>query len=316
MAPPVPYATIRLDPFTIRSSTFTHPIINYIYHNMVYYDDKQVRRMNKTERLYAFALLKHVVSSNELGEWAREELDKDYKYLYTKYITRLLEQGKLVRVTRGIYAARNLFPTGPYEHPDELPNKYLVGTKLRDRYYLGYHTALELNGCAYTSTNSCFVVTLGPDRFKPFHHRLLSFESIVGRDVTTEIVTERIAGSDVRTSSPSRTFVECTRRLDLCGGLEEVLKSIDGLRGVTVEGLKASLEIYGYDILYRSTGFFLELMRDESSYYDFVTDEFLDYLRSRSSGTTAYLVDGVPSRLEDRWNLYVPLDMARLMAGV
>ncbi len=272
--------------------------------------------MNKTERLYAYALRKRVVSSDELGEWAREELGKDYKYLYSKYITRLLKQGKLVRVSRGIYAARNLFPTSPYDHPDALPNKFLVGSKLRENYYLGYHTALELNGCAYSSTNSCFVVTLGPDRFKPFQHRLLSFISIVGRDVTTEIVTERIAGSDVRTSSPSRTFVECTRRLDLCGGLEEVLKSIDGLRGVTIEGLKASLEIYGYDILYRSTGFFLELMRDESSYYEFVTDEFLDYLRSRSSGSSAYLVNGVPSRLEDRWNLYVPVGLDRLMAGV
>ena len=277
---------------------------------------KQVSEMNKTERLYAYALRKRVVTSDELGKWAEKELGKDYKYLYTKYITRLLAQGKLVRVTRGMYAARNLFPTSPYDDPDAPPNKYLVGSKIRGRYYLGYHTALELHGCAYSSTNSCFVVTLGPDRFKPFHHRLLSFESIVGRDVTTEIMTERIAGYDVRTSSPSRTFVECTRRLDLCGGLEEVLKSIDGLRGVTIEGLKASLEIYGYDILYRSVGFFLQLMKEESSHYEFVTEEFLDYLRSRSAGSTAYLVSGVPSRLEDGWNLYVPVELDSVMTGV
>jgi predicted transcriptional regulator of viral defense system len=187
---------------------------------------------------------------------------------------------------------------------------------VRERYYLGYHTALELHGCAYTSTNSCFVVTLARDRFRPFGFDLLTFESVVGRDVTTEVVSETIAGTEVVTSSPSRTFVECTRRLDLCGGLEEVLKSIDGLRGVTVEGLKASLEIYGYDILYRSVGFFLELMREESPYYGFVTDEFLDYLRSRSTGSTRYLVTGVPSTLEDGWNLYVPVGMDRLMSGV
>ena len=272
--------------------------------------------MNKTERLYAYALRKRVVTSDELGKWAEKELGKDYKYLYTKYITRLLAQGKLVRVTRGMYAARNLFPTHPYDHPDAPPNKYLVGSKLRGRYYLGYHTALELHGCAYSSTNSCFVVTLDNNKFRPFSHGRLTFESIVARDVTTEVVTESIAGTDVITSSPSRTFVECTRRLDLCGGLEEVLKSIDGLRGVTPEGLKASLEIYGYDILYRSVGFFLELMMDESSYYEFVTDDLLDYLRSRSTGSTAYLVSGVPSRLDDEWNLYVPVDMDRITAGV
>jgi predicted transcriptional regulator of viral defense system len=272
--------------------------------------------MNNTDRLYAFALRKRVVSSGELGRWSMEELGKDYKYLYTKYITRLLAQGKLVRVARGIYSSRNLFPTGPYDDPDALPNKYLVGSKVRERYYLGYHTALELHGCAYTSTNSCFVVTMAEDRFKPFSYDLLTFDSIVGRDVTTEVVSETIAGTEVMTTSPSRTFVECTRRLDLCGGLEEVLKSIDGLRDVTIEGLKASLEIYGYDILYRSVGFFLELMREESSYYEFVTDDFLDYLRSRSAGSTKYLVTGVPSTMEDRWNLYVPVEMDRLLLGV
>jgi len=272
--------------------------------------------MNKTERLYAYALRRRVVTSDELGQWAAEELGKDYKYLYTKYIYRLLAQGKLVRVTRGIYAARNLFPTDPYDHPDAPPNKYLVGSKLRERYYLGYHTALELHGCAYSATNSCFVVTLGMDRYQSFKHERLSFESIVSRDVTTEITVENIAGSDVLVSSPSRTFVECSRRLDLCGGLEEVLKSLDGLRGVTRDGLKASLEIYGYDILYRSVGFFLDLMRDESSNYGFVTDDLLDHLRSRSTGTTAYLIRGTPSRLDEGWNIYVPVDMDRMMVGV
>ncbi len=272
--------------------------------------------MNKTERLYAYALRRRVVTSKELGEWAGEELGKDYKYLYTKYITRLLSQGKLVRVTRGMYSARNLFPTHPYDHPDAPPNKYLVGSKLRGRYYLGYHTALELHGCAYSATNSCFVVTTGTDKFRSFSHGRLTFESIVARDVTTEIVVENISGSDVTVSSPSRTFVECSRRLDLSGGLEEVLKSLDGLRGITSDGLKASLEIYGYDILYRSVGFFLELMREESSYYDFVTDDLLDYLRSRSTGSTAYLVRGTPSRLEEGWNLYVPDDLDRMLAGV
>ncbi len=63
---------------------------------------KQVSEMNKTERLYAYALRKRVVTSDELGKWAEKELGKDYKYLYTKYITRLLAQGKLVRVSRGV----------------------------------------------------------------------------------------------------------------------------------------------------------------------------------------------------------------------
>ena len=53
----------------------------------------------------------------------------------------------------------------------------------------------------------------------------------MARDIETELVEVRVLGQNVRVSSPSRTFVECVRRWDLSGGLEEVLKSLDGLEG-------------------------------------------------------------------------------------
>ncbi len=276
----------------------------------------QVREMNKTERLYAYVLRRRVVTSDELGEWAREELGKDYKYLYTKYITRLLAQGKLVRVTRGMYAARNLFPTSPYDHPDAPPNKYLVGSKLRDRYYLGYHTALELHGCAYSVYYETHVVTLDKDKFKRFIHGPEAFRNVLAKDIETEVVEVRVLDQSVRVSSPSRTFVECVRRWDLSGGLEEVLKSLDGLEGVTPEGLEAAIGIYDYDILRRSVGFFLELMMAESPYYGHIPLEYLESLRERIGETPFYYIRGEPSTLEERWNLFVPDYLDEMMAGV
>ena len=272
--------------------------------------------MNKTERLYAFALRKHVVTSEELGEWAARVLGKDYKYLYTKYITRLLAQGKLVRVTRGMYSARNLFPTSPYDYPDAPPNKHLVGSKLRERYYLGYHTALELHGCAYSVFYETHVVTLDEDKFRRFVHGPEAFRNVLSMDVGTEVVEVRVLDHAVRVSSPSRTFVECIRRWDLCGGLEEVLKSLDGLEGVTPEGLDNAIGIYGYDILRRSVGFFLELMMAESPYYDHIPLDYIDSLRERVGDAPSYYIRGEPSVLDQRWNLYVPEYIDELMAGV
>ena len=272
--------------------------------------------MNKTERLYAYALRRHVVTSEELGEWAARELDKDYKYLYTKYITRLLDQGKLVRVTRGMYAARNLFPTGRYDDPDAPPNKYLVGSKIRRRYYLGYHTALELHGCAYSVFYETHVVTMDGDKFRSFVHGPEAFRSVLSKDVETEVIPVQVMDQDVRVSSPSRTFVECVRRWDLCGGLEEVLKSLDSLEGVTPEGLDAAIAIYDYDILRRSVGFFLELMKAESPYYDQIPLGYINSLRERVGKTNSYLIKGEPSVLSDGWNLYVPDYLEELMAGV
>lgn len=272
--------------------------------------------MNKTERLYAFTLRRRVVTSGELAEWAREELGKDYKYLYTKYITRLLAQGKLVRVTRGMYAARNLFPTSPYDHPDAPPNKYLVGSKLRERYYLGYHTALELHGCAYSAFHETHVVTLEDDRFRSFVHGSDAFRNVVSKDVDTEVVEVRVLETKVRVSSASRTFVECIRKWPLCGGLEEVLKSLDGLEGVSPEGLEASIGIYDYDILRRSVGFFLELMMRESPYYSHVPRGYIESLRQTVGKAPAYLVRGEGAVLDQRWNLYVPDHLDELIAGV
>jgi predicted transcriptional regulator of viral defense system len=272
--------------------------------------------MNKTERLYAFALRKRIVTSEELGEWAEQELGKDYKYLYTKYITRLMAQSKLVRVTRGMYAARNLFPTNPYDHPDAPPNKYLVGSKLRKRYYLGYHTALELHGCAYSVFYETHVVTLDADKFKTFIHGPESYRSVISKDMKTELMKIDVLGQSVTVSSPSRTFVESIRRWDLCGGLEEVLKSLDSLEGVTPEGLDATISIYDYDILRSSVGFFLELMMAESPYYDHIPLEYINSLQEQVGKTPSYLIRGETSILNAKWNLYVPDYMDETMAGV
>ncbi|NIP33774.1 MAG: hypothetical protein GWN18_02485, partial [Thermoplasmata archaeon] len=95
-------------------------------------------------------------------------------------------------------------------------------------------------------------------------------------------------------SSPSRTFVECIRRWDLCGGLEEVLKSLDSLEGVTPEGLDAAIGIYDYDILRRSVGFFLELMISESPYYDNIPLAYINSLRERVGDIPSYLIRGEP----------------------
>ena len=272
--------------------------------------------MNKTERLYAYCLRNRVVTSDELGEWSEQELGKDYKYLYTKYITRLMAQGKLVRVTRGMYAARNLFPTSPYDHPDAPPDRYLVGSKLRRVYYLGYHTALELHGCAHSAFYETHVVTLDGDKFRSFVHGPESFRSVLSKDVRTEVVKVRVHDQPVNVSSPSRTFVECIRRWDLCGGLEEVLKSLDSLEGVTPQGLDAAIGIYDYEMLRRSVGFFLELMKAESPFYDHVPLEYIDTLRERERTGPVYFIRGEPSVLSEGWNLYVPTYLDEMMAGV
>lgn len=267
--------------------------------------------MDKTDRLYAFAMERKIVTSDELAQFAEEAFEKNYQYLYIKYLRRLMTDGRLKRVRRGIYAAVNI-----YEKQRLPPDKYLIGVKLRRTYYLGWHTALELHGSAYSAYNSCYVATPDNLKFRPFKYDNLSFRCIATKDLKTEVSTLKHLGQDIRISSPSRTFVECIYRPDLCGGYEEAVKSLDGLGGTTAKGILASLELYNKDSLYRAVGYFLEWMAKNSPYYGHIKDRDFEKIRSNIGKKPTYLMKCKKPKLIERWNVYVPKNFEEMFLGV
>ena len=53
----------------------------------------------------------------------------------------------------------------------DVADRYTIASKVREEYYLGFHTALELHGCAYSWFNSV-TVCLGPGA----HFRSFEFQ--------------------------------------------------------------------------------------------------------------------------------------------
>lgn len=269
--------------------------------------------MNKSERLYRFSMEKGVVDVEDLKAFADEQLNVDYKYLYSKFITRLLSEGKLVRIKRGLYAAKNVYD--PEERDVE---RYLVASKIKSDYYLGYHTALEVHGAAYSEFNSVHVAVPRNSYFNAFDFEGVMYMPVTrnNNDIETETQNINRKKQSIRISTASRTFVDCIDRYRLCGGYEEILKSLEGLGNVNLQGVLDILDIYSKDILCRAVGYILSLMIDKSPYYGGFTENDLDPIKDRIKNNKRYLVKKSHSKYIEKWKLYVPKDFENNLVGV
>ena len=95
--------------------------------------------MNKTEQIYKEVLKEKVVNSKDLKNISKEVLGQtDNKYLYRKYINKLLKEKKVGKIKRGLYFSI------PLEHISEEfeVDRYILANKIKQGYALGYHSAL------------------------------------------------------------------------------------------------------------------------------------------------------------------------------
>ncbi|HDQ05930.1 MAG TPA: hypothetical protein ENN36_04305, partial [Candidatus Bathyarchaeota archaeon] len=236
----------------------------------------------------------------------------DRKYVYRKYVRRLIEKGKLQRIRRGLYIVLS-----PLEEPKKhMIDKLLIASKIKDEYYLGFHTALEYYGCASSFYNEAYICVKTKDRFDPFEYKRFSFKPVFVNDTTIEVEEKSYQGNIIRVSSKERTFIECIERIQYAGGWEEAIKSLEGLGGVNIEKLLNLLYSCEKDILLRRVGFVLELLKNRSPFYEDVPDRLMDELSKQLSGSPRYLIDGKEGHLDSRWRLYIPPDFHDKIRGV
>ena len=218
---------------------------------------------------------------------------------------RLSKRGNLIRVRSGLYAAVPLEnDQGQFE-----VDRYLLANRLvGENGALAFHTALEVHGVAYSQFNRVFYIS--NKKSTPFH-----FQDIDYRPVLTSslfgFTTVYIDEIRVKVTDKERTFLDCLRRLDLCGGLEEFLKSVEGFTLMSPPKLLDYLERFGEQSLYQRTGFILEQLKGTIN----VEDDLMQVLRGRVSVTPTYLVPGsqhVGGRLVKDWNVLVPRNLEEI----
>lgn len=271
--------------------------------------------MTKLELLYQELLKKEVIRYKEIEETALEIIEKrpiSFHYLYNEYINKLRRQGKLLHPQRGIYVA---VPPTMIDDDSFQPDRYLIASKIQSQYYLGYHTALEFYGCAYSSYNEIYIVVPIERKFREFDFKQVRYHPVFTLHHNMGVKRTLHRNHEIKVSSPSRTFLDCIDRPEYAGGWEECIKSLEGLAGVSSTDLKHLLGKIGKDMLFRKSGFILSLL-SENPYYRGILDDLHQFLESHIGKSPMYLREGAKSYLNKRWKLYVPIGFEELMKGV
>lgn len=267
---------------------------------------------SKTDALYAEMLKKKVMRYDEIVSLTQELFEHHYNssYIYSKYLRRMVGRGQLKRVRRGLYVALS-----PVEDEPSV-DKLLIASKIRSEYFLGYHTALEFYGCAYSAQNEAYICVRPEKRFDPFEFRQFRFRPVRVHDINTEVEKKNYRGHILCVSGRERTFIDCLDKVEYAGGWEEALKSLQNLGGLDFEKIEGLTIEADSDILLRKVGIVLELLKDRSMFYEHLHDEILVRLAETVSEQTRYLIRGVPGSLNPRWRLYIPEGFEDKLIGV
>ncbi|MEW5937607.1 MAG: hypothetical protein AB1665_07305 [Candidatus Thermoplasmatota archaeon] len=216
----------------------------------------------------------------------------------------LIRRGLAVRIHRGLYGAVPVEYEGKYHEVD----RYVIAYRAGGEGALAYHSALELHGVAQSYFNTVFYARRRPMRgfeFQGVQYVFVTTEKLSG---VVEVWRE---GVKVPVTDRERTFLDCLRRLDCCGGLEEYIKSVQTFHILDFKNLEAHLRRFGERSLYQRAGYVLSLLRD-----DFKPPEgFLGAMRRKVGRRTCYLVPRLASgagRFVGEWNLVVPDNIEEL----
>lgn len=268
--------------------------------------------MSKTDALYKEILLKKVVRFDDIVDLAEKTLERNFdrSYISNVYVHNLLRSNRLKRIRRGLYAAI------PPTESDPIVDKLLIASKIRENYYLGFHTALEYLGCAYSAHNEAYTCVKPERRFTAFAFRSHTFKPVFTSDLETEIEEKEYRGHTIRISSKERTFVECLDRVDYAGGWEEDLKSLENLGGLDFQKIRDLLIQTNKQVLVRKTGFVLELLKERSIFYEHLSKSTLEEIEKEVHGAPTYLIRNMRGPLNTHWRLYIPEGFEEKLRGV
>lgn len=220
-----------------------------------------------------------------------------------KQLLRAADRGQVKSVGRALYA---VVPGDQSPRQHRTDPFLLVDARVTDAVFCG-HSALELNGLAYSVWNVVTAYTFG--NRQSFQREGVKFRLLTPpRELTvrrSDLGLKKVDrnGTSLRVLSPERTLVEGFRSPKDFGGLTEFLASAIHLEQVKEPLLLEVLEAFNEKKLYSCIGWFLESRKLDLS----LSDSFFATCRLRESMKPVYMsrTMGAVSRARG-WNLLVP----------
>jgi predicted transcriptional regulator of viral defense system len=239
----------------------------------------------------------------EFAQWKKEQgavssRAAEKALLYYK------KAGRLLNIHRGLYVV-----VPPNESAESISvDPYLLASKAANDSVLGYHTALELHGVAYSVFEQFTFLTGQKNKPFEFQNRWfqptaipLALKKINKDDFGVEKMNRQ--GLTVRVTNAARTYVDVLDRVELSGGWEEILRSISNLVVLNVEEVITYCLMLHNRILAAKVGFFLEQRQGAFK----VEDNMLEPLLKLKPRSPQYLTDNRNERcqLVKKWNLII-----------
>jgi predicted transcriptional regulator of viral defense system len=168
------------------------------------------------------------------------------------------KMGRIKLIRRKLYAV-----IAPNESPATFTiDPYLIAGKATEDAVLGYHTALELTGMAYSKFGQYTYITT--QKSKSFEFQGQWFQSVASPTALQKkqkllICVDTIdrQGMKLQVTNPARTFVDVLDRVELCGGWEEVCRSIDNFAVLNIDEIVEYCLLLENARLNATVGYFL-----------------------------------------------------------
>jgi len=211
-----------------------------------------------------------------------------------KELLRRYKRKQLIsQIRRDLYAATDFATKAP------LVSKFEVASQINDSAHLAYHSALEYYGLA----NQVFyeMVVASNQRFNDFEYNGIRYFYAESK-INIGVVNPR-TDSLIKITDLERTIIDCIDRIDLSGGLEELVQCFSLITYVNENKLIDYLSVFDKQFLYQKAGFILGYFQNEMK----LNKHFFDYCKSKTGKSTRYLTNSNESDTYfNEWRLCAP----------
>jgi predicted transcriptional regulator of viral defense system len=229
----------------------------------------------------------------------RETSDK----VVTTMLNQHLKAGNIRRIARGVFAS---VP----KHADPATwstDRFLAASRLRPGGVIGYHSALELHGYAYSEGYDVQVIAPGQPGLLETADFTCRFIKTPAPLLDSDVTTVDRLGQSVRVATLECTVADLFDRPDLAGGSEELVSSVDLVGRLDARLVLRRLAVVGNAAAAGAAGWWLETNRDRLG----VTDETLGALQALAPRQNRYALGASAGggKLASRWRVILPDSM-------
>ena len=205
----------------------------------------------------------------------------------------LIGIGRIAKIKNGLYATINPL-TG-----DIFASRFEIASALFENACVAYHSALEFHGLS----NQMFseVQVFIDKRNMPFEYNGIEYKFFSYNAKGGILCLEQNA--KIVVTDLERTIVDCIDRIDLAGGLEELVMALNGITHLDEQALLTYLKEYNKKFIYKKAGFLFSMLKK-----DLLSQNFFDICKQNCSIKLEDISENkkMPRKTDKYWKLMYP----------